>query len=213
MKASHRLERGYGTLTASERFRLLVGAEARTDPAEVERLLRSCPRLTVSLRDPAFSERLERAFRLTTAVILALEAIEGKLNVLAACDLAARWLFAVAADEVEYEVFCLDEEFQPPLRRTVRRQRSRFRNIVRELRSTFRTEGATLAHAFAAVCRDELEVDLRDLIAIFVHDAADADIFERFIALSPDGEAVEALRRELSGQTGASEQLETEERS
>jgi hypothetical protein len=205
VKATRRLERGYERLSAGERFRLTVAAEARADSAELERLLRSCPRLSYRLCDPAFGDRCERSFELTMGVLAELQAIAGKLDVVAAAEQAARVLFAAAADEADFEAYRITGHM-PAVRRAVRRERGRFRGLLRRVRRTLLTQGATLAQAFAVVCREELEVDPQQLFAAVA--APYTGLYEEFLAESADADALEAMRAELSDawRIGISEQ-------
>jgi hypothetical protein len=52
------LARYYDALTPQERLALLLHAQARGDAPEEERLLRSCPRRSYSMRDRAFVDRV-----------------------------------------------------------------------------------------------------------------------------------------------------------
>jgi hypothetical protein len=196
VKAGRQLERGYEHLDAPERFRLLLAAEARADTAEVERLLRSSPRRTFNVRDPAVTDRIERAHEVTIAVVSELYAIGGRLAAIDAVDGMARLLFSAAADEAEFVAFRITNATQPAVRRAVRRERGRLRKFVRHLRRALLNDGATVAHAFAAVCRDELEVDPEAMVAAAA--APFADLFAYFFALAPDTDAVDALRSELA---------------
>jgi hypothetical protein len=196
VKASRRLERGYEHLDAPERFRLLVAAEACADDAEVERLLRSCSRRAFQLPDPAFTDRVDGAYEVTIAVVSELYAIGGRLAAIDAVDQMARILFAAAADEAEFVAFRITNATQPAVRRAVRRERGRLRKFVRHLRRALLNDGATVAHAFAVVCRDELEVDPEAMVAAAA--APFAGLFAYFFAQAPDTDAVDALRSELA---------------
>ena len=196
MKTTRRLERGYEHLAARERFRLLIAAEARADEAEVERLLRSCPRRLFELADPAVTDRIECSQRVTVAVVSALHAIVSKLAVLDAVEHAARIRFTAAAEEADYETFRLTDATQPTVRRAVRREGGRLRGMLRRLRRELLAEGATVAHAFAAFCRDDLEVEPRAMVAAVL---ADCDgLLEQFICELPDPDALAATRSLLS---------------
>jgi hypothetical protein len=195
MRAGRRLDRGYEHLAAGERFRLLVAAEARADEAEVERLLRTCPRRIFELREPAFTDRIERSHELTMAVVGGLYAIAGRLAAIDAVEHAARVLFTAAADEAEYEAFRITNAEQPAVRRAVRRERSHLRRMLRRLRRSLVSEGAAVAGAFAAVCQDELQVEPRVLIGAVA--APFVALYDRFDSEQPHGEAFEAVRSEL----------------
>jgi hypothetical protein len=196
MKRSRCLDRGYERLTANERFRLLVAAEARADGSEVERLLRSCPQRTFHLRDPAVTDRMQRSFELTAAIVAELHAIAGKIAAIDAVEHAARILFTAAADEAEYEAYRISNRAQPAVGRAVRRERGHLRRMLRQLRRALLSDGAAVAHAFAAVCRDELEVEPQLMIAAAA--APFAVLFDQFINEAVDADALTAMRAELS---------------
>jgi hypothetical protein len=192
VRGTRNLDRDYDKLTSSERFSLFVAARARGDDSETERLLQSCPERTYRTRDPGFRDRLECAFALTTALIRTLGEIEGKLDVVAAAELAARTLFTIAADNVEFEASYVTDAVPTNLRRIVRRECGQFRRIFRGIRGTLLAEGATFAHSFAEVCRDELGVDPHQLVTAAAPQYV--DLFEDFIALAPDEEQHESVR-------------------
>jgi hypothetical protein len=191
------LDRSYDRLTAEERFRLFVAAKARQDGAETERLLRSCPQRVYRLRDPAFGDRIDGARTLTMALVRTLDGVKGQIDAIESSERVGRILFGVAADAVEFEAFRESGELQPAFRQTIRRQRSVFRRILRHRRKALRLEGAVLAHAFAEVCRDELEADPDELVAAIA--SPYSELFSYFIALRPDQEAIEAAKAEVSG--------------
>jgi hypothetical protein len=56
--------RNYRTLTAPERFALMVEALARDDQAEADRLEDSCPKLDYRHNDCEFRDRLQRSYTL-----------------------------------------------------------------------------------------------------------------------------------------------------
>lgn len=61
------LARNYGSLTAEERFRLILAASARADEAERDRLVKAGPRIVLSMPDHspyahAFSELAQRVY-------------------------------------------------------------------------------------------------------------------------------------------------------
>ena len=59
----HDLGKGFTKLSASERLSLTLAAAARRDTSEVRRLVRSCPRLTGSIADPAYTHKLQASRR------------------------------------------------------------------------------------------------------------------------------------------------------
>ncbi len=64
----------YETLTAQERFQLLVEAMARKDEVECKRLEDSCPTHTYRCEDVEFRDRVRRAFQVTSIVCLNMRA-------------------------------------------------------------------------------------------------------------------------------------------
>lgn len=56
------LAKFYNYLTTEERFRLAVIALGRQDNKEIEALKSTCPRINVSMLDPAFGEKMEALF-------------------------------------------------------------------------------------------------------------------------------------------------------
>lgn len=196
MKADRRLERAYENLTANERFRLVVAAEARSDDADVDRLLRSCPVVTQRLNDPAFSDRLECAFELTTAIVATLFTVTRNLDGVEAVGQAAKIFFLAAADEAESEAFRITGTLQPSIRHVGIPVRRRFARLLRRLRTTLHTEGASIAHAFANFCHDELELDPREMLTAV--DPETVALFDRFVGFSPDADQVESIRSQLS---------------
>jgi hypothetical protein len=74
MRSSTLGGRHYGTLTAHERFALLVEAMARRDDREADRLGDSCPRLTYRVEDQAFRERMRLAHTIAGRVCLNMRA-------------------------------------------------------------------------------------------------------------------------------------------
>jgi hypothetical protein len=195
MRGSHRLDRGYERLTPVERFQLMIAAEGRADAAEADRLVRSCPRSVYRICDPAFSDRYDRAALLTIAVLSELGEIGRRIDLLNAAGYTMRFYFTTAADDAEFEAFCLTNEAQPEVRRAVLKQRGRCRRVYRRLREAALAEGASLAHAFVAVCRDELEVDPRELALAVA--APQVGLLDRFLCLSPDDDQVERRLSEL----------------
>jgi hypothetical protein len=69
MNTSH-----YETLTAHERFQLLVEAMARRDEVECDRLEDSCPTRVYRCEDADFRERVRRAYSITLTVCLNMRA-------------------------------------------------------------------------------------------------------------------------------------------
>jgi hypothetical protein len=112
--------------------------------------------------------RHDRAALLTIAVLSELGGIRRRIDLLDAAEYAMRAFFGAAADNAEFEAFRLTDEAQPGLRRAVLKQRGCCRRVYRRLREAALAEGASLAHAFVAVCRDELEVDPRELASAVV---------------------------------------------
>jgi hypothetical protein len=196
MKGSRRLDRGYERLRPDERFRLMVAADARGDSAEADRLVGSCPRLTYRSCDRAFRDRYDRAALLTIAVLSELQEIKRRIDVLDAAAYTVRVFFTAAADDAELEAFLLNGELQPSVRRAVLKQRGSCRRVYRRLREAAHTEGASLAHAFVLLCRDELGVDPRELALAVA--APKIGLFDRFVGLSPDHNQVNGLLPELS---------------
>ncbi|MDB5328918.1 MAG: hypothetical protein JWP03_69 [Phycisphaerales bacterium] len=74
MRSSTLGSRHYGTLTAHERFALLVEAMARRDDREADRLGDTCPRRTYRAEDQAFRERMRLASTIANRVCLNLRA-------------------------------------------------------------------------------------------------------------------------------------------
>jgi hypothetical protein len=74
MNSSTRGSRHYGSLTAHERFALLVEAMARRDDREADRLGDTCPRLTYRAEDYAFRERMRLASTIANRVCLNMRA-------------------------------------------------------------------------------------------------------------------------------------------
>jgi hypothetical protein len=74
MNSSTLGSRHYGSLTAHERFALLVEAMARRDDREADRLGDTCPRLTYRAEDQAFRERMRLASTIANRVCLNMRA-------------------------------------------------------------------------------------------------------------------------------------------
>jgi hypothetical protein len=55
-------------LSASERVRAAISAIARGDEYEIQILKETCPKLSVMMSDPAYSEKLKKLFNLALAV-------------------------------------------------------------------------------------------------------------------------------------------------
>jgi hypothetical protein len=123
---TRRLDREYAKLAATERFRLVIAADAREDDPEIQRLLRTCPQLTYRNRDLNFSTRVESSIAFAHAFLDALHVVKGKLDVVAAAEEGGRTLFTMAADAAEFEAFRLTGVLQPTVRRSVRRQGGQF---------------------------------------------------------------------------------------
>lgn len=82
-----KIARLYQHLTPEERFRLALEALARDDEEEMDRLGRTCPRKNYSLRDPAFTDRLDASrFIAYGFSLLWLDAWSRYLTVKAALD-------------------------------------------------------------------------------------------------------------------------------
>jgi hypothetical protein len=60
----------YTTLSAQERFALLLEAMARRDEVEADRLEETCPRFTYRAEDQAFRDRMRRAYMIASRVCL-----------------------------------------------------------------------------------------------------------------------------------------------
>lgn len=196
MKASRRFERGYERLTTQERFRLLIAARARADRTESERLLRTCPRQTYTITDPSFVDLYELATHLAIAVVAELIAIRERI---AAIDAATRFghlLFLCAADDAEHEAYRATGTRQPAVRRAVRRHQGRFRKTLRRARRAFITDGASVAHAFAMICSEELGLEPTQLVAAVADPFV--DLFEYFATEAVDDKTVDYMRAELA---------------
>jgi hypothetical protein len=124
MKTGRRLERGHENLITDERFRLMIAAEARSDTAEIKRLVGTCPRKTYKILDPAVTDLHEDAHALAAVVAADVVAIRGRITVVDATEWAGRISFAAAADAdaAEYEVLTETGMMQPAIRPAVRRQ-------------------------------------------------------------------------------------------
>jgi len=186
----------YHLLTPTERFRLTVAADARGDMDEVRRLCSTCPRVTLSRREPAFTSRLEAARAIGTAVLAQLSEISNRIAELDAMSDFGKVMFRVAADEADYEAFRVDDAVQPKVRRVVLRAGGRFRKSVRLRREALRTEGATLSQALASFCKTRLEVDPSEFAAFIEPDLQ--ELFESFSTQSADATAVELAERYLA---------------
>jgi hypothetical protein len=205
------LSRVYPQLTVAERFKLLIAAQARADAAEIERLLRSCPIRTYRLRDPALNDLYERAWRLTAGIIADLLATKARLDALEGSGKVARLLLILAEDDAAFEAFQATGSEQPTVAAAVRGQRKRFRAAQRRARGLIEREGAALVHAFAAVCRTELNLEPHELVAAAA--ASHLGLYERFLAIAPDESEVEEIRVALSAAWSDSHDSPSEPRS
>ncbi len=70
----------YDRLTAHERLRLVIGAQARGDDAEVDRLVQSCPRVNYSAGDDAYVVPMKAALDITQAICHYLDREQGRLE-------------------------------------------------------------------------------------------------------------------------------------
>lgn len=68
--ASDPMARHYASLTAPERFALLVEAMARRDEREADRLQDTCPLVVYRAEDAEFCDRVRRAYMITATVCL-----------------------------------------------------------------------------------------------------------------------------------------------
>jgi hypothetical protein len=195
VKKTTRLDGGYSSLGPGERFRLVIAAYARDDERERELLFRSCPRATFSMRDPAFQDRLELACELSVGIVSTLQANRQRRNAVDATTFAARRYFALAADAVEYEGFLVTGRVDRRFRRAIRRESGRIRRALRHLNKAIAVEGADTAHAFAAFCRHELEIDAEDLVGVFMPEFA--ELLREYLAEDPDPDRTSALEAEM----------------
>jgi hypothetical protein len=79
---SNGMHRLYDQLEPDERFRLHLLAMARGDEQESERLVRTCPRHTYTMNDRAFTGRWTGAMEITLRVLLPLEQLLCKLQMI-----------------------------------------------------------------------------------------------------------------------------------
>ena len=71
---NHLQDRHYASLTAHERFALMLEAMARRDDSEADRLEDTCPRFVYRGEDQAFRDRMRRAYTITSYVCLNMRA-------------------------------------------------------------------------------------------------------------------------------------------
>ena len=74
----------YDRLTADERFRLTIEAEARDDEREAGRLAASCPRKVYRMVDGQYADRMRASSEIVSAIILDLAPRLGKLRMIEA---------------------------------------------------------------------------------------------------------------------------------
>lgn len=87
-----KVERNYGQLGPDERFRLWALAQARGDAADSRRLGDACPRLTYTMPDTRFGDRVRGMFEIGESFLLTLTGIRGEARREEAVTLAARVL-------------------------------------------------------------------------------------------------------------------------
>lgn len=196
MKRTPRLDRGYPDLAPAERFRLLVAADARCDEQEVVRLLTSCPRLTVSTPDPEFGGRLERAFAITTSVVVRLLEIEQRLNAIETIANIGRVFFVPAADNADFEASRVVGDETPDVRGAVRREAAQFLWRLRDIRARALAYGAALVHAFIEFAAEELEVEATDLVSAFAR--SHRAMLDQYLEICADVEIVAIHRAALN---------------
>ncbi len=92
------IERHYGVLTADERFRLVAQAAAGGDMAELRRLVDACPRLTYSMHDVAYGDRIRALADVLGAVLVVLQAHRAQASRAAVLARAAERYGGLAAE-------------------------------------------------------------------------------------------------------------------
>ena len=154
------LARNYGVLSPAERFRLAVEAAARDDRDEYERLVDSCPTVVCRTNDPRFQDRDD------TAKLLAMLAVPDAEKHLAKAALLQG----------------VGERWSPPGVESPTAELERHAAV--EL-----ARAAAVWHAFAAVCRNEMGLELRTVVAAYYGagfvELHSAD-FDRLDAAKPD---------------------------
>lgn len=92
------IERHYGALTADERFRLVAQAAACGDMPELRRLVDACPRLTYSMHDVAYGDRIRALADVLEAVLMVLHAYKAQASRAAVLARAAELYGGLAAE-------------------------------------------------------------------------------------------------------------------
>lgn len=163
----------YRLLDSHERLRLSVKAMARDDDVERDRIERSAPRVTYSMPESAFTDRMMIAERIVLAVLAEVGPVVANICLLRALqplleakvawtvDTVATAAFAAAPVEIAGSVLDAALESEDKTRDWLPRR-------FGQLETMLTAYASPLAHALAGFSRTELEIEPCELVAAFV---------------------------------------------
>ena len=156
--------RQYGQLEADERFRLELRAAARDDGQEVDRLVESCPKLTYRMNDAAFVDPANGARLLAILVVGEIRPHFARAAVLSASAEATKraLVLGIEAAHEALEDVPSDEDLLEAHRAI---DESSLPKVFEELIARDLAQAAAVWQAFDSVCREEMAVEPKTVIA------------------------------------------------
>jgi hypothetical protein len=154
-----RLRNRYASLAPDERFRAALEAAARDDLDERESLVATCPQKTYRMPDVAFLDRIDASRELAFAVALELGRHLAQARML---DAVRGLLLAVHDAAAE-----IDEDHGPTVSRPPDRP---LLKALERGSSEVRSRAAAVFEGFAAVCRDQLQLDPQTVLRAHLGD-------------------------------------------
>jgi hypothetical protein len=192
-----KIERQYDQLTSDERFRLLVAALARGDQREEERLWRSSSRASYRMPEAALGDRYQLAWQLVALLLLKLEPVLARVELLRALRPLLEAMCESIADSAAFAAFTAaakrDQKrtAEDVITATEPASRRLFGLLDRLEKSLVAQAGAT-SHAFASCSRDELGLEPETLLAAFYPERL-AEVTQLFDGTAdPDEQAAHA---------------------
>ncbi len=212
------LEKLYDEFTAEERFRLVIGAMARGDKLDVERLGRTCPKKSYTMSDAAYTDRLEVCEMLTLVTLLELLPKLAKLRMVEVFRYIGEYLGGLAEDAL-YVVYSAgfdagssegwqraggkgkQPKFSPEndelegLQEAAAELRSRLNGMLDGLRDGLARDARTARDAHVTFCSEELNLASDEVLTALASNAMPT--VEEFRAaldrVEPNQEEVDAL--------------------
>lgn len=181
-------DRVYPAITPDERFKLTMEAEARGDEEERKRLVKSCPKKDYRMNDAAFTNRIDAAEALTTAFVIDIAGLHGKLQMVKAFAGFLPHLMDVTEQVAVTNMYdCYKEGWQqgfkeaggkgkvskkraPSLDKVLAKmdgKRERYFRLLAGPEGDLQLQLQSTWDAFGQVCREDLGVEPGDLLNTF----------------------------------------------